>query len=225
MHKLITYYAYLEAMSQTNSSGLAKLIISSLLLIGGLLPVMAVNVVWADNDDDDDDNDDDNGNSRQFSDLETGVQREENVQGDTIVGSTTAEAGPIIEGTNHADTILGTILEDIIYAKGGDDVVMGNDGNDRIFGGAGDDLLQGNFGDDKIDGEGRNDVIIGGDADDILSGDDGNDKLFGVFGNDILKGGPGADEFVCGEGIDTVLDYNPGQGDTLSNDCEIVHRI
>ena len=223
MHTLITEYVYTETVSQTNSLGLTKLAIPLLLLLGGLLPVMAVNVVWADNDDDDDN--DDNGNSGQLGDLETGVQQEENVQGDTIIGSTSAESGPIIEGTNDADTILGTLIEDNINAKGGDDVVMGNDGNDRIFGSAGDDLLQGNFGGDKIDGEGRNDVIIGGDADDILSGDDGNDKLFGVFGNDIMKGGSGADDFICGEGIDTVLDYNPGQGDTLSNDCEVVHRV
>src|SRR5919108_5802272 len=148
-------------MSQAYSSGLAKPIIPLLLLIGGLLPVMAVNVVWADNDDD--------GNSGQLGDLEIGVQQEENVQGDTITGSTTAEAGPIIEGTNHADTILGTVLEDQIRAKDGDDVVMAQDSNDRVFGGAGDDLLQGSFGNDKVDGEGRNDVIIGGDGDDILS--------------------------------------------------------
>lgn len=200
-----------------------SLTIPLLLLLGGLLPVVAVNVAWADDDDDDED---DNGDSEQLSGLETGVQQEENVQGDTIVGGTSSavSAAPI-EGTNHADTILGTFDNDQIYAKGGDDIVMGNDLDDRIFGGAGDDLLQGNFGGDKIDGEGRNDVIIGGDADDILSGGDGNDKLFGVFGNDILKGGEGANDFICGEGIDTVLDYDPGQGDTLSNDCEVVHRV
>src|SRR5215207_9912439 len=202
-----------------------KLRIPLLLLLGGLLPVMAVNVAWADSNDDDDDDDNDDGNSRQLSGLETGIQQEKNVQGDTIVGSTDEAANPPIEGTNDADTILGMFLDNVIYAENGDDIVMGDDGNDRIFGGAGDDLLQGNFGDDKIDGEGRNDVLIGGDADDILSGGDGNDKLFGVFGNDILKGGEGADDFICGEGVDTVLDYNPGQGDTLSNDCEVVHRI
>jgi hypothetical protein len=28
--------------------------------------------------------------------------------------------------------------------------------------------------------------------------------------------------FVCGEGVDTVLDYNPSQGNVIPNDCEIV---
>jgi hypothetical protein len=37
-----------------------------------------------------------------------------------------------------------------------------------------------------------------------------------------MRGGTGANEFVCGEGVDTVLDYNPSQGDVISNDCEIV---
>jgi Ca2+-binding RTX toxin-like protein len=69
----------------------------------------------------------------------------------------------------------------------------------------------------------RNDVIIGGDGDDILSGEDGDDRLFGDIGNDILKGGAGANEFVCGDGVDTVLNYNPAQGDVISNDCEIVN--
>src|SRR5918994_1798047 len=77
----------------------------------------------------------------------------------------------------------------------------------------------------KIDGGGRNDILIGAENDDILSGEDGDDTLFGETGNDILKGGPGADNFICGPLIDTVLDYAPSQGDTISNDCEIVNTI
>lgn len=46
----------------------------------------------------------------------------------------------------------------------------------------------------------------------------------GVIGNDIMREGTGANEFVCGEGVDTVLDYNPSQGDVISNDCEIVNN-
>jgi hypothetical protein len=25
--------------------------------------------------------------------------------------------------------------------------------------------------------------------------------------------------------VDTVLDYNPSKGDTVSGDCEVVHRV
>jgi hypothetical protein len=45
----------------------------------------------------------------------------------------------------------------------------------------------------------------------------------GDVGNDILRGGAGANESVCGDGVDTVLDYDPAKGDVISNDCEIVN--
>jgi Ca2+-binding RTX toxin-like protein len=208
----------MRANPGTNSkrSKLLIIIIPACLLVGGLLstPLNA----WAENDD----------NPHQFSGLSDGpgIVQEENVQGRTITGSSEIESqAQTIFGTDKADTILGTQASDIIQAKGGDDLVMANEGNDRVFGSAGDDLLQGNLGDDKIDGEGRNDVLIGGDFDDVLSGGDGDDSLFGGPGNDVLKGGEGKNRFVCADGVDTVLDYEPSKGDTISGDCEIVHRI
>jgi Ca2+-binding RTX toxin-like protein len=193
---------------------LTKAMTTCLILLGALFTPLNV---WADSDD----------NPHQFGELseDTGAVQEENVQGRTITGSSEIEVANTIFGTDEADTIMGSPSNDVIKAKGGDDLVMGMEGNDRIFGSSGDDLLQGNLGNDKIDGEGRNDVIIGGDFDDILSGGDGDDSLFGGPGNDILKGGDGKNRFVCADGVDTVLDYNPSQGDTISGDCEIVHRI
>jgi Ca2+-binding RTX toxin-like protein len=193
-----------------------KMSLPVVILLGAL--VLTPFTVWAA---------DDNDNSHQFSTLseDSGVVQEENVQGRTITGATESQIANAIFGTDKADTILGTPTDDRIEAKGGDDLVMGNEGNDRIFGSSGDDLLQGNLGDDKIDGEGRNDVIIGGDFDDILSGGDGDDSLFGGPGNDVLKGGEGKNRFVCADGVDTVLDYEPSKGDTISGDCEVVHRI
>ena len=111
---------------------------------------------------------------------------------------------------------MGLQDNDILSGRGGDDIVKANDGDDKILGYAGDDVLQGDSGDDKIDGGGRNDV---------LKGEDGDDILYGVTGNDIMRRGHGANEFICGDGIDTILDYNPAQGDIISNDCEIVGRI
>ena len=191
---------------------LAKATTTCLLLVGVLFTPLNV---LADDDD-----------SNQFSDLgDTSTVQEENVQGRTITGSSELEVDTTVFGTDNADTILGTAAEDVVRAKGGDDLVMGMEGNDRIFGSSGDDLLQGNLGNDKIDGEGRNDVIIGGDFDDILSGGDGDDSLFGGPGSDVLKGGEGKNRFVCADGVDTVLDYEPSKGDTISGDCEIVHRV
>lgn len=52
---------------------------------------------------------------------------------------------------------------------------------------------------------------------------DGNDTLFSAGNcNDVLTGGPGADKFTCGEGNDTINDYNPKEGDTIldQDNCE-----
>jgi Ca2+-binding RTX toxin-like protein len=179
-----------------------------------LLPILVRPVIvvgWADNDDSD---------TQQLSELRTCTLQEKNIQGRTIVGTIFAD---VCEGTDHSETILGLQDNDVLIGHSGDDIINGDEGDDKILGNAGDDILEGNLGDDKIDGGGRDDVLIGGDNDDILSGEDGNDKLFGWFGNDIMKGGPGANQFICGEGIDTVLDYNPADGDVISNDCEIVN--
>jgi Ca2+-binding RTX toxin-like protein len=200
---------------KTPETLLIKVSLPVFLLIGGL--VLTPLTIWAENDD----------SSHQFGELaeESSPVLEENVQGRTIIGPTEGEIANNIHGTDHADTILGSPAADVIYAEGGDDLVMANEGNDRVFGSSGDDLIQGNLGDDKLDGEGRNDVLIGGDFDDILSGGDGDDSLFGGPGNDVLKGGEGKNRFVCADGVDTVLDYEPSKGDTISGDCEIVHRI
>jgi Ca2+-binding RTX toxin-like protein len=162
------------------------------------------------------------GNGRQLETLNYCTIEEENVNGPTMVGTADPD---LCVGTDHSETILLFANDDRAYAEGGDDIVMGGLNDDIIFGNGGEDLLNGNFGNDKIDGGGRNDILIGADDDDILSGEDGDDTLFGEIGNDILKGGPGVDKFICGPLIDTVLDYTPSQGDTLSNDCEIVNTI
>ena len=177
--------------------------------------------VFAEGDDDNDDNGGNN-NGRQLELLRNCAIEERNVNGRMMVGT----LGPdLCIGTDNSETILLFADDDRAYAEGGDDIVMGGLNDDIIFGNGGEDLLNGNFGNDKIDGGGRNDILIGADDDDILSGEDGDDTLFGEIGNDILKGGPGADEFICGPLIDTVLDYTPSQGDTLSNDCEIVNTL
>ena len=180
--------------------------------------------VFADGDNDDNDDNDDNGNNngRQLELLRNCAIEERNVNGRMMVGT----LGPdLCVGTDNSETILLFADDDRAYGEGGDDIVMAGANDDIIFGNGGEDLLNGNFGNDKIDGGGSNDILIGADDDDILSGEDGDDTLFGEIGNDILKGGPGADEFICGALIDTVLDYTPSEGDTLSNDCEIVNTL
>jgi Ca2+-binding RTX toxin-like protein len=54
-------------------------------------------------------------------------------------------------------------------------------------------------------------------------GGNGNDTLASSGNcNDELTGGAGADKFTCGEGNDTIKDYNPKEGDVILDrqNCE-----
>lgn len=54
-------------------------------------------------------------------------------------------------------------------------------------------------------------------------GGNGNDTLASSGNcNDELTGGPGADKFTCGEGKDTIRDYNSEEGDVILDrqNCE-----
>ncbi|MGJ5630951.1 M10 family metallopeptidase C-terminal domain-containing protein [Nostoc sp. CALU 1950] len=62
---------------------------------------------------------------------------------------------------------------------------------------------------------------IGGSGDDSLSGNSQNNRLEGGEGDDTLTGGAGADTFVfngISEGIDTITDFNPLEGDKIQID-------
>ncbi|MDP2206609.1 MAG: type I secretion C-terminal target domain-containing protein [Alphaproteobacteria bacterium] len=75
----------------------------------------------------------------------------------------------------------------------------------------------GGSGNDYISGNAENNRLMGGAGDDILLGLDGDDWLFGGAGADILTGGDGADHFVFDNlsGVDTVTDFDDGDGDVL----------
>ena len=54
-------------------------------------------------------------------------------------------------------------------------------------------------------------------------GGNGNDTLYSSGNcNDMLMGGLGADKFTCGEGNDTIRDYNSKEGDVILDrqNCE-----
>jgi len=40
-----------------------------------------------------------------------------------------------------------------------------------------------------------------------------------------MIGGDGADQFNCGDGVDTILDYHQSQGDVITTNCEIVNSL
>ncbi len=105
-------------------------------------------------------------------------------------------AGPtVIEGSNRADTLGGTI---------GDDVFNGRDGNDRFAAGTGNDLIFLNDGNDTAFGLGGNDGIAGGRGNDLIYGGEGNDVLSGDDGSDIMFGGSGQDRVVGGNGANVL---------------------
>ena len=99
------------------------------------------------------------------------------------------------DGTRLADTLHGTVANDIMRGQGSRDALYGNAGNDLLSGGSAGDQLFGDAGDDELDGGSGNDRLEGG---------DGNDRLLGVTGNDVLEGGPGNDALDGFDGDDIL---------------------
>jgi peptidyl-prolyl cis-trans isomerase B (cyclophilin B) len=130
-------------------------------------------------------------------------------------------AGVILLGGN--DTLIGSSLDDRVYANAGNDTVRGLDGDDliragqgddAIFGGNGNDILHGNLGNDRVEGAEGNDFLRGGQGDDLIDGGDGNDYLVGDFGTDTLIGGAGVNTFILRAATD-VGQRNPALVDRI----------
>ena len=67
------------------------------------------------------------------------------------------------EYDNNSQTIHGSHrVDDVIYAKGGNDTIKGYRGNDTIYAGSGNDRIYGYENDDYLLGESGNDTIYGG---------------------------------------------------------------
>ncbi len=127
-----------------------------------------------------------------------------------------------IVGTKKSDILLGTSAADDISGKDGGDVIQARDDDDIVHGGKGDDSIQAGFGNDNIHADEGDDAVFAGANDDYANGGKGNDELYGQDGDDVLEGGPGADFFDCGPGFDTVVDFNPNEGDITNDNCEDV---
>lgn len=137
-----------------------------------------------------------------------------------LISPVTANIAPAITGTEGADLLAGTPLDDFINALGGNDTVNAAGGADTVSGGEGADLINGEGGTDLLFGDAGADVIFGGAAADILNGDGGADTLNGDGGADILNGGAGADALFGGAGADSIfggagndqVTWNVGEG-------------
>ena len=90
--------------------------------------------------------------------------------------------------------------------------VNGDDDANTLNGTAGADILTGLAGSDTLDGMGGDDVIDGGAHDDKMTGGDGADTF--VYRFDSAKGGL-PDSWTGTGGEDSILDFNPAQGDKI----------
>lgn len=107
-------------------------------------------------------------------------------------------------------------IENLVFASGlSIDIsgltlaLTGDETNDNLTGNDGVNWLSGGAGNDTILGNGGMDVMIGG---------SGNDVIQGGTGDDRLSGGNGLDQFIyaMGDGMDTIMDFAPDQGDYVS---------
>jgi Ca2+-binding RTX toxin-like protein len=86
--------------------------------------------------------------------------------GTTILGSSNNQAwADVIEGTEGPDRIVGTLGDDIIDSKGGNDENSG-DANPEFGTGTGDDVIVSGEDDDTNTGNGGSDVFVCGDGED-----------------------------------------------------------
>ena len=150
-----------------------------------------------------------------------GGKHNTNSRGPKLANLDATACGDILRLSGHI--IIGSCGDDIITGSSQADKINGIFGNDKLKGRDGDDIIQGGQGSDKLFGEDGNDFLLGGLGDDLLVGGNGDDKLLGGFEDDTLIGGPGKDYFNCGDGQDVIVDFNPSQGDTRTEDCEVIN--
>ncbi|HMW18189.1 MAG TPA: Ig-like domain-containing protein [Accumulibacter sp.] len=143
----------------------------------------------------------------------------------TLAGQLDGE-GRGIEQVDFADATLWSLDElwaraDFVasppqYIEGtvGDDMLTDRDGNDQVVAGFGNDVIQAGYGDDRLFGAYLHDTWWSGDGrfadDDEMYGGDGDDWLDGGFraDRDTLHGGDGDDAYVFrrGSGDDWVVE-------------------
>lgn len=127
-----------------------------------------------------------------------------------------AAGAQTIDAGRGDDSLAGGAGDDDLMGDRGDDRLRGESGDDSLDGGRGDDTLSGGLGDDTLSGERGDDNLHGGVGDDWLEGGRGTDFLSGGVGVNQLTGDRDGDIFVLQGGIDTVTDFDFGDGDRLA---------
>jgi Ca2+-binding RTX toxin-like protein len=139
-----------------------------------------------------------------------------------------------VVGSNKADLLYGTMGDDTISARGGNDTIVWSLGADHIDGGAGSDtmdysgykgelsivltgstetavMVNGEPGDVLVNIEN----LIGGGRNDYFVGDDADNTFHGNGGHDYFVASQGADAYYGGSGYDAVDYSNVGTALTI----------
>ncbi|MEO8858233.1 MAG: calcium-binding protein, partial [Burkholderiaceae bacterium] len=143
----------------------------------------------------------------------------------------------IINGSDAADTLLGTALPDFMYGFAGNDKLNGRAGADTMMGGLGNDVyVVADSGDTVVEEEDEGadlvqsniDFTLGANLENLtltgtasidgmgnelrnrITGNAAANTLSGMDGNDTLNGGAGADLLIGGKGSDTYVVDNAG---------------
>ena len=126
--------------------------------------------------------------------------------------ATAVVASAVIMGTNAANTLNGTALDDHILGLGGNDVLNGLAGNDILDGGAGNDTLDGGLGAD---------VMLGGLGNDIYVVDDLGDQVIEAVGSGTDTVRTTLLSYGLGENLEHLTFIGSGNftgyGNTLAN--------
>jgi Ca2+-binding RTX toxin-like protein len=202
------------------------LMLAYLLILFKDTPVMTFQVgVYAsdDDDNDDDDNDDDHVNNNNNN------NNNDNCSTMNVILGTRS----FTEGTECDDTIIGapvtavsggtgSILGDTLRGLERHDILQGSEGDDKLYGDEGNDEITASDGTDKLYGGPGNDVLQAGFGADLLVGGRGANEFYAGPDDDVLIGGPDVNYFDCGDGNDVIIDFNPANGDTQADNCEVV---
>ncbi|MEQ9695942.1 Ig-like domain-containing protein, partial [Shimia sp. SDUM112013] len=127
------------------------------------------------------------------------------------------------------DTVIGSQIDNLLVAGGGndrlsgwggDDTLIGEDGNDTLLGGTGNDTLIGGIGDDSLEGASGIDTAVFDTTSTVDVRLGSGTASSAALGNDALSGIENAqtgsgDDTLIGSSVDNVLDAGDGN-DRLS---------
>jgi len=147
----------------------------------------------------------DGNDSVDWSDATAALEMRGNGGNDTLTGGS---GNDILRGGTGNDTLTGGDGQDYLYGEDGDDTLGGGAGTDTLYTGAGNDNADG--------GDGDNDRVVledAGGGDTVAGGAGTGDRL--VLGNGYgafsMTGASGFEEFVGGDGDDTI-DWSEAAG-------------